>query len=332
MISPAAQSVAQQPPPQSQVDVSIVLTNWNGQELVRQAINSIYEYARDVSYEIIVVDDVSTDDSVRVIRENFPQVKLIRNSVNVGFAKSNNIGVAHASGKFVLLLNSDTLFIMNAIKVFLDFMKQHHEAGVCGGWLKNSDLTGQVSFGDYPSLQQAICDAFFLNDLFPQLRLPSNGVIPDVSITSPVEVDYVTGADIFIRKEIIDVIGLFDDRFEAYCEETDFCYRVQHELQRKIFFVPEAQIIHLGGKSYGKLGKRRIQIHYASYNKFLVKHHGYFYSFCTRLLYAWHYAVKLMTRTVRYLRSPNEDRKHHLLDAWYTVRYSLVPEERSTVS
>lgn len=314
-----------------EVDVSIIVANWNTRELLRDCIRSIYGKTKGIRYELIIADDASTDGSAEIIQREFPQVKIIQNEKNLGYAKSINRGVPLAQGNYILLLNSDTLILDDAIKILANFLDLHPEAGVCGGWLWSREKTSQISYGSFPSLPQAFVDAFFLNDLFPSLYFPNRGVAPDGSITHPVEVDYVTGAAILIRKKLIEELGLFDERFEAYCEEVDFCYRVTKIGKQKVYFLPDAKIIHLGGASYGKLGKRKIQIHYSSYDKFLRKYHGGFYSFVTRLLYAWHYMVKMIVRLVRYLLSTRErkqEMKNDLLDAWYIVLYSLAPNAR----
>ena len=318
-----------------QPDVSILITNWNGRELLKDCIRSVVEHTMEISYEIIVVDDASTDDSAEMVRKEFPQVLLIQNKKNLGFVGANNAGVPSATGRYVLLLNSDTLLFHNALKVLVDFMDAHPDAGVCGGWLRNKDMSSQVSFGDFPSLKQALSDALFLNVLIPERYLPNRGIKPDPSIKGPIVVDYITGADILIRKTLIDRMGLFDERFQAYCEETDFCYRVKYEARLRSYFVPGAEIIHLVGKSYGKLGKRQVQVHCSSYGKFLKKYHGAAYSFCARALIAWCHLVKLVVREMNYLLaapSGRPERKLMVLNAWYVVRYSLFPHEQHAVT
>ncbi len=316
------------------VDVSILITSWNGRDLLRECLRSVRDKTRGISYEIVVVDDGSTDGTPEMLRNEFPSVRLLVSKKNEGFVKANNRGVQQTSGKCVFLLNTDTVLVNNAIKILFDFLESHPEAGACGGWLKNRDLASQVSYGSFPSLSQALVDALFLNDLFPKAHFPNRGVFPDDRIRTPIEVDYITGADILIRRELIDQIGLFDENFRAYCEETEFCYRVRHYAKKKVYFVPEAQIIHLGGMSYIKYRQHQLQLMYSSYNKFLRKHHGAVYSFATRTLYAWHYFVKMVVRLVRYLFAPRnrrEEQRNVLLNAWYSVRYSLIPSEETTV-
>lgn len=309
----------------------MLFTNWNVRDLLRQAIVSLREKTVGVTYEIIVVDDGSTDGSVEMLRREFPEVTLLVNEKNLGFSKANNRGVTVARGKYVFLLNTDTLFGHDAIKVCVDFLESTAKAGVCGCWLKSVDGSNQVSFGDFPSFHQALVDALFLNDLFPHAHLPNRGAFPDASITAPLEVDYVTGAAILIRKSLIDQIGLFDELYRAYSEETDFCYRVKHVARMKVYFVPAAVMIHLGGMSYRNVRKYQIQLMFSSYHKFLKKYHGSVYSLCTRVLYSWQYFVKMIVRFIRYLAAPGgmrEEKRKYMLLAWYGVRYSLVPDER----
>jgi GT2 family glycosyltransferase len=313
--------------------VSVIYTTWNARDLLRQSMNSLREQTAGIPYEVIVVDDASTDDTAGMVRAEFPDVTLLVNEKNSGFAKANNTGVASARGRYIFLLNNDTVLKQNVIKVCVDFLEGRDDAGVCGCRLKSPDGTSQVSFGNYPSFHQALADALFLNDLFPHAGFPKRGAFPEPWMTAPVEVDYVTGAAIMIRKSLIDQIGMFDEIYRSYSEETDFCYRVTHVAGRKVFFLPGAEVIHLGGWSYRNMRKYQIQLMFSSYDKFLRKYHGALYSFCTRVLYAWQNIVKMAVRFVRYLvaaGSARQEKKKYFLLAWYSVRYSLAPDERFT--
>ncbi len=308
--------------------VSVLIANWNGCEVLADCLRSLFEKTSGVSFETIVVDDASTDHSVQMLKSDFPGVQVVLNEKNLGFVRSNNRGLRAASGRYVFLLNTDTIILNNALKILSGFLDSHPDVGACGGWLRNRDLTSQISYGDFPSFSQALVDAFFLNDLFPGAHFPNRGAVPKTPTADPCEVSYICGADLLVRRELVNRIGLFDEQFQAYCEETDLCYRIKRVERLKVYFVPEAQIVHLGGASYGKLGKRQLQLQYDSYDKFLTKHHGNFYSFFTRLLYAWHYAVKSIVRYVYYLaagRSEKERQWVQFLKAMYTVKYSLMP-------
>ncbi len=312
-------------------DVSVIVSNWNGSGLLRDCLQSIYDRTRDVAFQVIVVDDASTDDSAAMVRSEFPGVTLIVNERNVGFARANNLGAEHATGRFVLLLNSDTVLINNAIKVLVQFLDEHPDVPICGGCLVNADHSMQISYGSFPTFFQALVDALFLNDLFPRTGLPNRGSYPPASQTVPRKVDFIIGADILIRKDVIDRMGLFDEEFGAYCEEVDFCYRATRESGKNVYYVPDARIVHLGGMSYGNLGERQIRLTYRGYDRFLRKHHGGAYAVATRLLYAWHHGVKLCVRSAAWLLSSAELkplRKRGVLNAWTTVRVSLRPNDQ----
>ena len=312
-------------------DVSVIVSNWNGSGLLRDCLRSIYDRTQDVALQVIFVDDASTDDSAAMVRSAFPGVTLIVNDRNVGFARANNLGVERATGRYVLLLNSDTVLVNNAIQVLAEFLDKHPGAAICGGCLVNADLTMQISYGSFPTFSQAVVDALFLNDLFPRAGFPNRGSYPPASLTVPRKVDFIIGADILIRRDVIARMGLFDEEFGAYCEEVDFCYRVTGGFGRNVYYVPGARIIHLGGMSYGNLGERQIRLTYRGYDRFLRKHHGWGYAFATRALYAWHHGVKLCVRCVVWLLSSADAkplRGRGIRNAWNTVRYSLRPNAR----
>ena len=308
--------------------VSVLIANWNGRDVLPACLRSIYEQTRAVTFEVIVVDDASTDNSVEIVRRDFPQVQLIVSPQNLGFVGANNLGVTHATGEFILLLNSDTELMHDAIGVLVAFMDEHPEAGICGPALTGGDGKPQVSFGWPPSFLQGLVDAFFLNDLFPRAGLPSRGVFPNPKVTDPFTVRYISGAALMTRASLIAKLGLFDPLFRAYCEEVDLCRRVRTATGAQAFFIPAAHVRHYEGKSYGQLGAGRIRIVYESYDRFMVKYYGRVYSFATRLLYAWHYAVKGVLRAALWLISGSERRPARaqaVRHAYYNARYSIWP-------
>lgn len=314
-------------PVDSQPTVSIVFTNWNTCDMMRDCIRSVKEKTSGVSYEIIVVDDGSTDGSVDMLKRNFPEVRLVVNEENIGVAKAYNRGVAIARGRYIQMLNTDMLFVQNSIKILVDFLESHPEAAACGGRLRNRDMSSQVSIGCFPSFTEALVGALFLRELFPAAKLPNRGIVPEEKISRPFEVEYPTGADMLIRKSVIDEIGFFDERFTSYCEETDFCYRIRHHTPYKLYFVPESEIIHFGGASFKNVREYQIRLMYSSYDKFFRKHHGMFYSLVTRSLYALQYAIRLVFRSGVYVIRSGEDRKRQAIEAAWHIRYSLFPRE-----
>jgi GT2 family glycosyltransferase len=314
----------------SVVDVSVLVTNWNGCDVLRECLRSLDRETDGVRYETVVVDDASTDGSVEMIRREFPAVRLLTSAVNAGFVRASNAGAEIAHGRYLLLLNSDTVLVSNAVRILAEYLDSHDYVGACGGLLLNPDGSSQISFGSAPSLRQALADALFLNDLFPRLRFPARGMAPDSRSVAAFAVEYVSGADLMIRREIVERSGLFDTSFEAYCEEVDLCERVRREAGAEVYFVPGARILHIGGYSYRRMGTRRIEMQCRSYHTFLRKYHGKVYSETVTLLFAWHYAVKCAFRLVMWALASGAKRtelKERFTDAWlfalYSVRSSL---------
>ena len=312
--------------------VTVLITNYNGREILRDALGAVYQTGTGVPFDVVVIDDASTDESAAMVRREFPAVRLIVNESNMGFVRANNRGVREARGRYIFLLNSDTIVVNDAIAILSGYLDSHPEAGACGGWLLGRDGSAQVSFGSFPSFPQAMVDAFFLNDLFPRAGFPRRAMVPGEADTAPRRVDYISGADLMVRRSLVERLGLFDEQFVAYCEEVDLCHRILHIAGLETVFVPAARIIHLVGASYGKRVERQVRTQYTSYHLFLRKHYGLFLSLLTRLLYAWHFGVKLFARWIFFLAaSPRakEGRREQMLRAWYAVRYSLFPSTQN---
>jgi hypothetical protein len=262
-----------------------------------------------------------------MVRAEFPEVILAVNPMNIGVAKSYNKGVALAKGKYVQMLNSDMVLVNNAIKILLDFLESHPDAGACAGKLRNRDMTTQVSFGSFPGLLQAFSQAFGMSHVVPFVRWPQIGIVPEESITAPMEAQYLSGADMLIRREVITTIGFFDERYTSYCEETDFCYRIRHDTRWRLYYVPAAEIVHFGGQSFSKVPEYRLRLMYSGYNKFLTKHHGRIYALATRLLYALQFARRWAVARIRYMFSPGDDGRWTITEAAWHVKYALFPQE-----
>jgi GT2 family glycosyltransferase len=226
------------------IDVSIIIVNYNTSKLLKECIESIYIKTHAINYQIIVVDNASSDESVSMIKLEFPEVQLIESKINLGFGKANNLGATYAKGEYLFLLNTDTLLINNAINILYTFMTNdlNKDVGICGGNLFNMDLTPNHSYSpQYPSLFNTFLYRSHLAGLFKKVDIfNSSGKNKDVAI--------IIGADMFIRKSIYEEINGFDPNFFMYFEDGDLSYRVKKAGYR-IVSVPEAQIIHYQGKS-----------------------------------------------------------------------------------
>lgn len=224
------------------MDVSIIIINYNTLNLTKNTIESIIEKTKNLKYEIILVDNNSTDGSVEFFDKNYQdKIIFIKNKYNYGFGKANNIGAKKAKGKYLFLLNSDTLLLNNAIKTLFDFMEQNENVGICGGNLYDSNLEPTASY----SLKMMSYNNELMNKLLFKFR-KTEGFFNKTNL--PKKVEIIIGADFFIRRELYEKLEGFDEDFFMYHEESELCFRVL-KLGYSIYNIPEAKIIHLEGKS-----------------------------------------------------------------------------------
>ena len=226
--------------------VSIIIVNYNTRDLLAQCLNSIYEKTNGVDFEIIVVDNSSVDGSEKMIKDNFRHVTFIQSGDNIGFGRANNLGIKQAKGKYVFLLNSDTILINNAVKILKNYLDKNIKTAICGGNLYDVNIKPTVSFCQLmPSIYTDI-DNFF-GGVFSKFLYGEN-MFFNHSIEA-INIDgYVSGADMMIRKSVLNEVGFFDPDFFMYYEETELTWRIK-EAGYKIASVPDARIIHLEGAS-----------------------------------------------------------------------------------
>lgn len=274
------------------MDVSIVIVNWNTLGLLRDCLKSVYEQAGTVDYEVIVIDNASTDGSVQMVKNEFKRVVLIENTENRGFAAANNQGMAVAKGRYVLLLNSDTVILDNAIAKVVSFADAHPRAAVTGCRVLNPDGTLQPTCFMFPSVLNMLLSSTYLYKLFPNSRFFGRERMTWWDRSDVRQVDVVTGCFMLVRREAIDQVGMMDERFFIYAEETDWCYRFRTK-GLEVTFTPAAQIIHLGGQSTAKRPVAMIVQLRLSILKFIRKHHGQLALLIARILTAFFFAVRL---------------------------------------
>lgn len=231
------------------MDVSVILVNYNTCRLTIEAIGSVYKLTKRINFEVIVVDNNSFDDSEKEIKKNFPNVIFIKNEKNIGFGRANNIGMNIAKGKYLFLLNTDTYLLNNAIELFFDFMEkvENSDVAVVGGHLYKPNGDWSVSSGRFPNFKLFIKGSFWRH--FYKKEFYNNEVYNPIPINNdhPYEVDYVSGANLFIRSEIIKRVGGFNKSFFMYFEETELTLRINKMIpSSKIMVFPQANIVHIG--------------------------------------------------------------------------------------
>lgn len=233
------------------MDVSIIVVNYNTKDLIRNCLNSIYKQTKEISFEVIVSDNYSTDGSIEMIKSDFPQVILIENNANLGFGAANNRGLDIARGKYIFYLNSDTVLLNNAVKMFFDYFEKadsNEQIGALGANLldKNKNIT--ISYASFPTVENEIfayIRKIFITGvkiIFPLIR---NKTKQRKHLFYTGDVDYICGADLFVKN---NELAKFDETFFLYYEETDLQFKMSKKGLKRIL-IDGPEIIHLEGGS-----------------------------------------------------------------------------------
>jgi len=295
------------------LDLSFVVVSWNAKQYLVECLKSIENEATSFRYEIIVVDNGSSDGTVEILQANFTDVVLICNGENLGFAKANNIGIKKCKGKYICLINSDVKLMQGCIFSMVQYLNTYPSIGILGPRIFNSDLTKQNSCKYFPTLlneffRAAALDAIFKDTRFKAVFKPHSS--PDV-ITS---VDVLSGCFWMVRKEAFDEVGLFDERFFIYAEDKDLCKRFK-EKGWKIVYNPNAQAIHYGGASSANAPIRfYIEMQFANlqyWEKHFNKRGKYLYSI---ILFLFHVNRVIVYRLARAVRRTNKAAYDHKIE------------------
>jgi len=250
------------------MDLSIIIVNWNTKDLLLQCLESVYQTIKRVEMEVFVVDNGSMDGSIAAAKGRFPEVKFIQNEINLGFARANNQALSLAKGRYLLLLNPDTQVKKGAIERLISFMDAHPEAGGAGAQLLNSDGSRQNSIANFPSLATELLNKSLLRWFFPSVFPGKERNYPE-----PIEVDSVIGACMVVKRDAIEPVGLLDEGYFLFLEETDWCYRMRRT-GWKIYHVPQAEIYHFQGKGVEMEKKKARVEYYRSLYRFFKKNRG----------------------------------------------------------
>ncbi|HBX70142.1 MAG TPA: glycosyltransferase family 2 protein [Chloroflexi bacterium] len=251
------------------MDLSIVIVNWNTQDLLDQCLHSVYQHPPRNSFEIWVVDNASTDGSVRMVEQQYPQVRLIKSAENLGFARGNNLALEKCQGNYVFLLNPDTEVHPAAIDILIEFLEAYPQAGVAGSTLLYADGSLQTSSYPFPTLTREFWRLLHLD------RWHAYGVYDQHhwDRCQPRKVDVVQGAALLVRKAVLVQVGYFDPDYFMYTEEVDLCYRI-HKAGWDLFWVPQSEIVHYEGQSTKQVPVEMFLQLNKTKLRFIRKHHG----------------------------------------------------------
>ncbi|TAK30036.1 MAG: glycosyltransferase family 2 protein [Chloroflexota bacterium] len=247
------------------MDLSIIVVSWNVAPLLANCLRSIAAGAQGLEYEVIVIDNASTDGTAEMVQREFPEARLTRNTENIGFARANNQGIRVSQGRYVLLLNCDTIVPLHGLSELVRFMNEHPDAGACGPRLVRSDGTPQpYCFGGDPTLRYLVARG--LNQILFHRYLHDWG-------TDRIQrVDWVSGACLLLRQEALSLTGALDENIFMYFEDNDLCLRLRKQ-RWGVYLCPQVSVTHLGGQSLGQNPWAREE-YYRSLDYFFAKHYA----------------------------------------------------------
>lgn len=255
------------------MDVTIVIVSYNVSSFLERCLSSI-ERGTSCEHEIIVVDNNSQDDSVRIVRTHHPAIKLLVNQSNKGFAKANNQAFRLAQGRYVLMLNPDTVVLNSAVDKLVRFMDERPNAGACGPKNLGPDLSLQYNCHHFPSLSIVFWEYLQLRRFFPKSRLFGREHMTYWDYDDVREVDWITGCSLVIRKAALEEVGYLDESYFMYSEECDLCLQLKRR-GLKTVFCPGASIIHYAGLS--ALGQDREKVANRSITSYLFRARYHFF-------------------------------------------------------
>lgn len=248
--------------------------NYNVKAFLENLLDSIGKATRNIAAEVIIVDNASDDGSVEMLREKYPDINVIANDDNRGFSKANNQGLAVAKGKYMLLLNPDTLVQEDTFETMIQFFEENPQAGMAGCKVLNPDGTLQLaSRRSFPGPWNSFCKLTGLSSIFPKSRLFARYNLTYLDENQTYEVDAISGSFMMLRREVYEKTGGLDERFFMYGEDLDWCYRVQKE-DWKVCYVHTTQIIHYKGESAKRSAFNETRVFYDAMHRFVQKHYS----------------------------------------------------------
>lgn len=255
-------------------DLSIIIVNWNSTAFLLKCLESIYVHTHETEIEIIVVDNASPDGDIESVKKRYADVILIESTVNLGFARANNLGFRVSTGKYVVFLNPDTVLINAAFDLMLQQLRMLPSVGAAGCKLLNADQSVQTSaIQTFPTILNQFLDLNVLRNRFPACRLWN--IAPLLAVgTEPRRVEVISGACMMLRREVFAQIGQFSEEYFMYAEDLDLCFKAT-QADYANYYIPQGQIIHYAGKS--SLRQRAVVMKWRSILQYVAKHRGFGY-------------------------------------------------------
>jgi GT2 family glycosyltransferase len=300
--------------------LSIVIVSWNTRDLLACCLRSLYDFPLSDKFEIWVVDNNSSDHSVEMIKDQFPQVKIIENKQNQGFAHGNNQAIRRSSGKYVMLLNPDTEVKPGALDVLVNFLEEEPQAAAAGAKLVSPDGGLQSSCHPELTLPREMWRLFHLDTLHRYGTYNMHKWDPKM----PRQVDVLQGAALVLRSEALKQVGLLDEDYFMYTEEVDLCFRLRKAGWR-LYWIPEAEVLHYGGQSTKLVAEKMFLALYESRLKFFRKHYGSTAARGYKLVLTAAALARLGFSPFSRLVSPSQRDRHKTLASHYSRLIATLP-------
>jgi hypothetical protein len=257
----------------TQPQLSIIIVNYNAGPFLPKNLDSLKTQLRNLEHEVIVVDNASSDKSMEWVRQNHPEVKCVLNRANLGFAAAVNQGIREAKGEFTLWLNPDSELLDSGFETLIQYMKTHPEIGIAGPQILNPDGSVQLSCRSFPSHETALFNRYsLLTRLFPANPFSRKYLKTDWDHREISEVDWVSGACLLHRRELLKETGGLDETFFMYCEDVDFCLRAKKAGWKTVYH-PGAKVLHHIGGSSRQVPRRMIIERHKSMWRYYKKHY-----------------------------------------------------------
>jgi N-acetylglucosaminyl-diphospho-decaprenol L-rhamnosyltransferase len=302
--------------------LSIIIVNWNVRPLLADCLRSILAQVDLAETEILVVDSASTDGSVEMIRNDFPQIQLMAQSENVGFTRGNNLALQVAEGQFHLLLNPDTVIMGDALQQMMNFLETHPAVGIVGPHTLNTDGSYQSTRRRFPTILTAFFESTWLQNLAPR-RLLDHYYVKDAPQSATVEVDWVQGSALMARRQVYKTIGGLDEGYIMYSEELDWCHRAK-DAGFGVAYLGSARIIHHGGKSSEQASARKHITFQQSKLRYFRKFHSHLAAEGLRIGLLLGYAVQLIEESIKSLLGHKRSmRQERIQTYWQVLRSGL---------
>jgi GT2 family glycosyltransferase len=301
------------------VELSIIIANYNGRDLLKGCLGSIYQNPPKCPFEILVVDDASSDGSYETVKEFFPQVHLLRNEKNVHYGKSNNRALDLVQGQYVYLLNNDTIMLPGALDAMIAFLGQHPSVGAVGSKLLNEDGTIQASVKTLPCVMSGLFGArSIITKLFPRNPFSRQHLLHlSRDMSRPFPAGYVSSASIMIRREVIQQVGYLDERL-SYHVDADYCKRIR-DAGWEVYYLPSATVIHFDHNGGTMITRERrfrsvIEFHRGSYiyfRKHQMKSQWHPLHFLAVIALALRFGASLLLQSAREFFAYSPNRSHY---------------------